>query len=297
GERNIDYPFQVKHYAQLLAERIQAGQFSFTHDIGRQCTYHDPCHMGRAGHVFEEPRTLLRAIPGANFREMRFHHEDAHCCGAVISLVADPDIAARVGAVRLQEAVECGADTVVTACPCCRVQLKLSCDKAGLPLQVRDLATLAAEALGRPEPSSDAVMDERWAVFDAMIRMMTPWGMAEMMATMIPEMIEAMPDTYRAMMKAVIASPAALREPMLAAMKGVMPSLFPVLLPGMMPRIMPTMLEKVKAAIPMPAYLQEQMPDLMPRAMEVLMPKMLPEIIPYFLPRMLDYLRTAAQQA
>ncbi|MGE5370408.1 MAG: FAD-binding and (Fe-S)-binding domain-containing protein [Solirubrobacterales bacterium] len=293
-ERGIDYPFHAQHYADVLAEKIDAGEFTLPNDIGRKCAYHDPCHMGRAGGVYEGPRTLINAIPGSDFRELRFNKADAHCCGSVLTLIADPDIAEDVGAKRIQEAVDVGADTLITACPCCRVQLKRSADLSGLPIEVRDLATLAAEALGLQISGSNAVIGEKWGVFEAMIRMMTPWGMADMMAEMIPDMIEAMPDVYKGMMHMVKSAPALVKEPMLTMMKGVMPALFPVLLPDMMPKIMPRMLEKVAEKIPMPDYLQEQMPDLMPKTMDVLMPKMLPEIIPYFLPKMLDYLRGKA---
>jgi Fe-S oxidoreductase/FAD/FMN-containing dehydrogenase len=292
-DNGIEYPFHAMHYADVLAEKIDSGQFTLPGDIGRHTTYHDPCHMGRAGVRFEGPRTLINAIPGSNFREMRFNKYDAHCCGAVLSLVADPDVAEDLGAMRLQEALDVGADTVITACPCCRVQLKRSRDLRQMPLEVKDLATLAAESLGLDIPDSNPVIDEKWGVFEQMIRMMTPWGMADLMAEMIPDMIEAMPDMYRNMMYMAINAPDAFKEPMITMMKGVMPSLFPRLLPEMMPKIMPKMLEKVGEAIVMPVYLREQMPSLMPKTMEVLMPRMLGEIIPYFMPRMLDYIRTA----
>lgn len=292
-EHGIEYPFRAQHYADALAERINAGQFKIPGELKRKATYHDPCHMGRAGGCYEGPRTLIKAIPGMDFREMRFNRDEAHCCGSVLTLIADPDIAAEVGAIRVQEAVDTGADTLITACPCCRVQLKVSANKKGLPIEVRDLATLAAEAMGYRIAGSDPVIDEKWAVFEAMIRMMTPWGMANMMAEMIPEMIEAMPDAYRAMMRMVIALPSSLKEAAIKGMQAVMPSLFPILLPEMLPKLMPLMLQKVATAIPMPDYLEEQMPQLMPKTMEVLMPKMLPEIIPYFLPKMIEYLRQA----
>ncbi|MEN6351559.1 MAG: (Fe-S)-binding protein [Syntrophomonas sp.] len=292
-EHGVDYPFHAFHYADILAERIKSGEFVIPNDLGRKITYHDPCHMGRAGVRFEGPRTLINAIPGSNFREMRFNKYDAHCCGAVLTLIADPDVAEEVGAKRVQEAVDCGADTLVTACPCCRVQLKRSRDLRNLPVEIRDLATLTAEALGYEIPCSDPVVDEKWAVFEAMIRLMTPWGMADLMAEMIPDMIEAMPDMYRSMMNMVIKAPDVFKEPMIGMMKSVMPSLFPKLIPEIMPQVMPGMLEKVGQAIPMPDYMKEQMPDLMPKTMEVLMPKMLSEIIPYFMPHMEEYLRKA----
>ena len=292
-ERGIEFPFHAMHYADVLAEKIQAGEFTLPNDIGRKVTYHDPCHMGRAGVRFEGPRTLINAIPGSNFREMRFNQLDAHCCGSVLTLVADPDIAEDIGAIRVQEAIDTGADTLITACPCCRVQLKRSRDLRNLPIEIKDLATLAAEAMGHKVPDSNAVVDEKWAVFEAMIRVLTPWGMADLMGEMIPEMIEAMPDMYRNMMGMVIKAPDVFKEPMISMMSGVMPALFPRLLPDMMPKVMPKMQELVGKAIPMPDYMAEQMPDLLPPTVAVLMPKMLDEIIPYFMPKMVAYLRNA----
>ncbi len=139
------------------------------------------------------------------------------------------------------------------------------------------------------------MIDEKWGVFEQMIRMMTPWGMAEMMAGMIPDMIGAMPAPFRAVMKMSVKAPSALKPPVVFMMKGMMPSLFPMLLPGMMPKIMPAMLKKVGEKIAMPPYLAEQMPSLMPKTMEVLMPKMLPEIIPHFMPLMLNYIRSGGR--
>jgi len=292
-EHGVDFPFHTMHYADVLAEKINEGTFVLPNDIGRKVTYHDPCHMGRAGVRFEGPRTLINAIPGSDFREMRFNKYDAHCCGAVLTLVADPDVAEEIGAIRVQEAIDSGADTLITACPCCRVQLKRSRDLRNLPIEIKDLATLAAESMGHKIPDSNAVIDEKWSVFESMIRMMTPWGMADLMAEMIPDLIEAMPDMYRSMMNMVIKSPDVFKEPMITMMSGVMPALFPKLLPDMMPKVMPKMLELVGKAIPMPDYMAEQMPDLMPKTMEVLMPKMLAEIIPHFMPKMVAYLRTA----
>ncbi|MGE5454288.1 MAG: heterodisulfide reductase-related iron-sulfur binding cluster [Methylocystaceae bacterium] len=291
-DRGIDYPFTARHYADVLADKIKAGEFELPMPVNRKVTYHDPCHMGRAGGCYDGPRTLINAIPESNFRELRYNRDNAHCCGSVLTLVADPDIAQGIGAHRVQEALDVGADTLITACPCCRVQLNRSRNLENLPVEIKDLATLAAEAMGWDIPSSNAVIDEKWAVFEAMIRLMTPWGMADMMATMIPEMIIAMPAPFPSMMKQIKHMSKALRGPMLAAMEKMMPALFPRLLPGMMPALMPLMLEKVSEAIPgMPPDLQEQMPELMPKTMEVLMPKMLGAIIPYFLPQMMAYLR------
>ena len=196
----------------MIAEKIAEGSFKLDENISGSITYHDPCHMGRASGIYEEPRALLQAIPGIDYREMNYNRDNAHCCGSVMSLVADPDAAGRIGKVRLEDAGEVGADTIITACPCCRVQLQVSADYNGMEnIKIRDLATFVAEAAGMDIPDSQPEINSSWATFDVMIRMMTPLGMAEMMAEMLDDMIDAMPAPMAAMMKWMKRQPPAVK--------------------------------------------------------------------------------------
>ncbi len=78
-----------------MAEQIKAGEFQLPEHASQPMTvtFHDSCHMGRAGGIYEPPRELLRAIPGIELVEMEHNREEAHCCGSVLSLVADPAVA------------------------------------------------------------------------------------------------------------------------------------------------------------------------------------------------------------
>ncbi len=287
----IDYPFEAKHYSEILAEKIESGALQFDHEIKMKVTWHDSCHMGRAGNIYESPRQMIRAIPGIELVEMEHHHQQAHCCGSVLSLVADPDVGERVGDVRLAEADAVGAQAVVAACPCCEVQLRVTADKTGRDLPIIDLTSLACRAAGIEHPDPTPYALEMWSVFEKMIRLLKPEAMAGFMAGLLPEMIEAMPAPFRGMMKMVKSSPTPVRNTMIAAMKPMMPFLFPRLMPGMIPKVMPAMLAAVGRSIAMPRQMEEQMPDLMPAAMNNLLPKMLPLIIPHFMPYMEAYLK------
>lgn len=287
----IDYPFEARHWSEVLADQIAAGKMVFDHTLDMKVTWHDSCHMGRAGKIYEAPRQVMQAIPGVELVEMEHNRQEAHCCGSVLSLVADPPAAARIGELRLQEATATGAQALVASCPCCEVQLRVTADKTGCDMPIVDLAHLACDAAGLEHPDPTPYALAMWGVFEGMINLLKPKAMAEFMASMLPEMIEAMPQPFRGMMHMVKAAPGPLRDGMIAMMKPVMPFLFPRLLPGMMPKVMPAMLEGVSARIPMPAEMEEQMPDLMPAAMDSLMPKMLPEVIPHFMPYMETYLK------
>jgi Fe-S oxidoreductase/FAD/FMN-containing dehydrogenase len=287
----IDYPFQAKHYSQVLAESATAGNLELNKPLEMKVTWHDSCHMGRAGGIYEPPRELIRAIPGIDFVEMEHNREQAHCCGSVLSLVADPDAAQRIGEVRLREAQATGADALIACCPCCEVQFRVTAQKSGADFPVVDLAHLLCDAEGIDHKDPTEYGLKMWGTFEAMIRLLEPENMGDLMAKMLPQLMDAMPAPMGRMMDMVTAMPGPLRDGMLAVMRPVMPVLFPRLLPGMMPKVMPDMLAAVEREVPMPEHMREIMPELLPMAMNNLMPKMLPEVLPYFMPKMIEYLK------
>jgi Fe-S oxidoreductase len=284
----IDYGITAKHYSEVVAEKIKSGEFSFPTNGHEACTvtWHDSCHIGRVSGVYEPPRELIEAIPNVKLVELSHNREEAHCCGSVLTLIKEPPVAADIGKVKLDEAVEAGAEKILALCPCCEFQLRVSADKKEVPVEVVDLARFASSALGYEFPDPNPEVRKQWAVFEAMIALMTPQGFADLMGTMWPELIDAMPFRMGPMMRAMGKVPGALN-----LMKPMFPVLFPRLLPTMMPKVMPVMLERVKERIPMPDYMAEQMPDLMPKVMNNLMPHMIGDVVPLVTGPMIDYLR------
>ena len=285
----IEYGITAKHYSEVISEKIAAGEFKFPENNMPNCTvtWHDSCHIGRASGVFEPPRDVIKAIPNVNFVEMTHNRQTAHCCGSVLTLLKEPQIAHDIGKTRLDEAVEVGADKVLALCPCCEFQLRVSAQKRESPIEVVDLAHFTAEALGIDLPDPHPEVRAQWAVFEKMILLMTPEGFAELMGTMWPELIDAMPYGMGPMMRKMGKIPGSLE-----AMKPMFPVLFPRLLPKMMPKVMPVMLERVKERIPMPDYMAEQMPALMPQVMDNLMPHMIDDVVPLVTQSMIDYLHS-----
>ncbi|MGB2990781.1 MAG: Fe-S oxidoreductase, partial [Candidatus Zixiibacteriota bacterium] len=158
--------------------------------------------------------------------------------------------------------------------------------KTGLKVQTVDLARYAASALGYDFPDPNPEVQKQWAVFEAMIELMTPRGFADIMGAMWPELVDAMPFGMGKMMRIMGKIPGALQM-----MKPMFPVLFPRLLPMMMPKVMLTMVKRVAERIPMPDYMVEQMPDLMPKVMDNLMPHMIGDVVPLVTQPMIDYLR------
>jgi Fe-S oxidoreductase/FAD/FMN-containing dehydrogenase len=289
----LDFGLQTRHYSEIVAERIREGKFKFEVPVRERVTWHDSCHIGRVSGVYEEPREVIKAIPGVELVEMDHNREEGHCCGSVLTLIKEPLVAHEVGKVRMDEAAEVRAEAVLALCPCCEFQLRVTKDKKKLPVEVRDLAAFACRGLGKNFADPSPEVARQWAVFEGMIALMTPTGFAGLMATMWPELLRAMPLGMGGMMKG-IGKLGPLGGFLFTLMKPMFPVLFPILLPGMMPKVMPAMLDRVGTMIPMPGYMKEQMPDLMPKVMDNLMPKMLPDVVPLIVPKMINFLRGKA---
>jgi Fe-S oxidoreductase/FAD/FMN-containing dehydrogenase len=300
----IPFDFKARHYSQILSEKIADGEFALTQVPeslkGRiesngtaKVTFHDSCHIGRAGGVYEPPRNLIRAIPNVELVEMAHSKEDALCCGSVLTRIGEPHpTSEKLGAKRIGEAEAIGADALLALCPCCQFQLRVSADEKGSELPVIDLARLAAESLGvKRLPNPDPEVLSQWAMFEQFIALMSPDGMLGVMQTLTPQLLDAMPFGMGGLMCRIGHAPAALREPVFRMMAPMLPVLFPRLLPGMMPKVLPHMIQLVEQRIPMPDYLRNQLPDLFPEVVDNVMPSMLPEIAPRYVPILFEHLR------
>ncbi len=110
----------------------------------RKITYHDPCHLKTHG-IKEEPRELLRSLPGVEFVEM----ENASlCCGLGGTFsVHHYDVSKNIGSVKADGIRNSGAERVATSCPGCIIQLQDSINHADLQVKAVHVLELIAEAL------------------------------------------------------------------------------------------------------------------------------------------------------
>ena len=106
-------------------------------------TYHDPCHLVRGQGVYEEPRQILRSIPGVEFVEM----QDAdRCCGGGGSFsLSHYDLSKAVGRRKVEAIRDAHVDVVATECQACVMQLTDMLAQAGMDVAVVSVAELAVQ--------------------------------------------------------------------------------------------------------------------------------------------------------
>jgi heterodisulfide reductase subunit D len=109
-------------------------------------TYHDPCRLGRQAGIMDAPRELIQAIPGIGFTEMEHNRMSGLCCGTS-AWMGCSSCSKAIQKNRLTEAVEAGADVLVTACPKCRLHLSCALRDMEIDLKIRDINELLAQSL------------------------------------------------------------------------------------------------------------------------------------------------------
>lgn len=120
-----DLGLEVYHSVHYLLKLINEGKITFKGELGKKVTYHDPCDLGRAFQIFEEPRNILKAIPGLEFVEMARNRLQARCCGGGGGVLANnPDMAVEIAAERVRDALAVGAEIIVSGCAACKDNLK-----------------------------------------------------------------------------------------------------------------------------------------------------------------------------
>lgn len=144
---------KVQHAIEYLADLIKEGRIKFKKEIPMKVAYHDPCDLGRHMDIFEPPRELIKSIPGVTLVEFKNNRLLAKCCGGGGGVKAfDTELSSEIAYQRMIEAIDVGADTVVSACPACKSNLqiassKLRREKKGR-IKVMDITELVGEAMG-----------------------------------------------------------------------------------------------------------------------------------------------------
>ena len=142
--------FDVIHITQYLYQLIKEGRLKITKEYKQKVTYHDPCYLGRHNGIYDEPREVLKKIPGLELKEMAEAREYSLCCGIGGGRICEETAKnERFSDIRLKQAVDVGAEVLVTACPYCITQFedsRLSLKDSSV-IQIKDITEILQEVI------------------------------------------------------------------------------------------------------------------------------------------------------
>jgi heterodisulfide reductase subunit D len=144
--------FEVFNYLNFLNEKIETGELKINSSLlgNIKITYHDPCYLGRANDIYNEPRLILDKLTG-DFVEMHRNRSFALCCGAGGGQMfkeaekGDKEIFIE----RTEDALKTGASVIATACPFCMTMMTDGLKYKNREEEIKnlDIAELVAQAL------------------------------------------------------------------------------------------------------------------------------------------------------
>jgi len=147
-----------EQYPQLVGDSISnimdINEFMLQSDLTKDLavspqvvTYHDPCHLSFGLGIKKEPRKILNAIEGLELKEMK--HPD-ECCGfAGLFSLHFRDMAKTLTNTKMENIHNTAADTVVTSCPGCIMQLEAMQQKSRKKVRIRHIVEVIDEAMHR----------------------------------------------------------------------------------------------------------------------------------------------------
>jgi glycolate oxidase subunit GlcD len=147
-----EFDLEVLHAVEYMDRLISAGKLQFSGEFPSKVIYHDPCDIGRHMNIYEPPRQVLEAIPGLELMEFTTNRALAKCCGGGGGLKGyDGNLSSVLAEKRVAEAMDLGAEVIVSACPTCKSNLKLAAAKLQRErrqrMKVMDITEVVAEAL------------------------------------------------------------------------------------------------------------------------------------------------------
>ena len=147
--------YEVVHHTQLLASLVKEGRLRPSKAIDGRFTYHDSCYLGRWNDIYDPPREVIEAIPGAKLVEIERHGKRGFCCGAGGGRMwMEEKIGKRINHERVEQTLRTEAPRVATACPFCLTMFRdgIAAKGAEARLQVKDLAQYLAESIDGEAP-------------------------------------------------------------------------------------------------------------------------------------------------
>lgn len=132
---------KIIDYSSFVNDVLKVDAKGFT-KTGEKATYHAPCHLCRGLDVHDAPRQLIEKS-GMEYVECT---EEEVCCGfgGTFSMKF-PELSAELLKKKLDNVEATGADTLLTDCPGCIMQLRGGLKRRGSKIQVKHVAEVMSK--------------------------------------------------------------------------------------------------------------------------------------------------------
>jgi Fe-S oxidoreductase len=144
--------YEVIHHTQLIQELINQGKLVLADGgmyKGKKITFHDPCYLGRANDVYEDPRSLIEKLD-SELVEMKRCKTKGLCCGAGgAQMFKDAEPGNKeVNIERTEDALETQPEIIAAGCPFCNTMMTdgVKNKEKEADVKVMDIAELIANA-------------------------------------------------------------------------------------------------------------------------------------------------------
>jgi Fe-S oxidoreductase/nitrate reductase gamma subunit len=150
---DLDGNFEVINYLQFLDNQVETGNLKLDQAAleNISVTYHDPCYLGRANNIYDEPRSLIRKLTG-NFVEMDRNKSFALCCGAGGGqMFKEAEKGEKeIFIERTEDALKSEAAVIATACPFCMTMMTdgIKYKNREEDIKNMDIAELIVQSIG-----------------------------------------------------------------------------------------------------------------------------------------------------
>ncbi|MBI4956519.1 MAG: (Fe-S)-binding protein [Myxococcales bacterium] len=162
--------YEVVHHTDYLLGLVAEKKLTPRKSVEGRVVFHDSCYLGRYHEIYDEPRDILRSIPGVELVEVaEATRHKGLCCGAGgAQMFMEEQNKDRMNVRRTLQLIDTGASTIATACPFCMTMITDGLKDRNKEDDVRmaDVAELLLESCGldkgagRPteaEPAAEVV--------------------------------------------------------------------------------------------------------------------------------------------
>jgi Fe-S oxidoreductase len=142
---------EVIHATELVMTLIRDKRIALKYPVADNMAIHDACYLGRYNQVYQPPRDICRAVPGARLKETERNRDNGFCCGGGGGRMwLHEKIGRNINVLRAEEMANTDVDLIGTACPYCLVMLddgvkSLELEKTP---KVADIIDVVADSLG-----------------------------------------------------------------------------------------------------------------------------------------------------